>query len=82
MHLIYYEEGNPVVLQNGEPLGGTFLTSLWDKNEIAADERVFTTPSSIYPGAYMLLIGIYILETIQTLQVKKQGIRIPKDAMA
>jgi len=72
VHLL--DASDQVVAQHdGQPLGGTYPTSVWDAGEIVADQHLLTLPVDRPPGDYRLRAGLYLLETGQRLQVEGDG---------
>lgn len=62
---------NQVVVQrDGEPGGGTFPTTDWQKDEIVADNHGLPLPPGTPPGDYRLIVALYDAETGARLAVQ------------
>jgi len=61
-------EGQMVVGQDGQPVGGRYPTGIWEPGEIIADERTFDT-GGLPSGKYQLEVGMYRLATGERLPV-------------
>jgi hypothetical protein len=72
VHLL--DAGGGVITQHdGQPLEGTYPTSVWDEGEAVADPHLLSLPSDLAPGDYRLRVGLYLLETGERLQVEGNG---------
>lgn len=49
--------------------GGMFMTSIWEADTLYFDERNLTVPCDIDSGQYLLLLGLYDIETVENLPV-------------
>lgn len=66
--------------QDAPPLGGSYRTSLWDKDEVVQDRHELTLPADMPAGHYRLVVGLYSLATMQRLPaVEPRGVRLPDD---
>ncbi|MFZ1396898.1 MAG: hypothetical protein WAS33_08380, partial [Candidatus Promineifilaceae bacterium] len=66
LHLLTLE-GEFVLGQDGQPLGGLYPTSFWGEGEVVVDGRSWFT--DLPPGEYQLQVGLYLLATGQRLPV-------------
>ncbi|MCA9918337.1 MAG: glycosyltransferase family 39 protein [Anaerolineales bacterium] len=66
MHLLT-PEGEFVLGQDGQPLGGLYPTSFWGEGELVVDGRSWF--ADVPPGEYQLQVGLYLLATGQRLPV-------------
>jgi hypothetical protein len=65
-----------------QPLGGRYPTSIWDVGEVVRDEYHLNLSRDMPPGEYRLLVGMYLLETMQRLAtVDGGGKAVPEDAI-
>ena len=60
-------EGNLVAQFDSPPTAGVYPTSLWDPDEIIADERFL---NNLSPGRYILQVGLYRPDTGERLSVE------------
>ncbi|MCB8924407.1 MAG: glycosyltransferase family 39 protein [Ardenticatenaceae bacterium] len=60
-------EGEFVLGQDGQPLGGLYPTSFWGEGEMIVDGRSWF--ADVPPGEYQLQVGLYLLATGQRLPV-------------
>ncbi len=79
IHLI--DEGGAVrAQQDAPPLGGSYRTRLWEKDEVVQDRHELTLPADMPAGHYRLAVGLYSLATMQRLPATEaQGARLPDD---
>jgi hypothetical protein len=70
-------EGRTVAQHDGQPQGGAYPTSAWDRGEVVIDEHVLSpAPGAARPlpaGSYRLEVGLYRLETGQRLPLDSGG---------
>ncbi|MEZ4594739.1 MAG: hypothetical protein R3D55_26885 [Chloroflexota bacterium] len=66
LHLLT-PEGEFVLGQDGQPLGGLYPTSFWGEGEVVVDGRSWF--ADVPPGEYQLQVGLYLLATGQRLPV-------------
>jgi hypothetical protein len=59
--------GRPLAQVDSQPLSGTYPTSFWNVGERLADPYLLTVPSSVPPGEYRLLTGMYLMATRERL---------------
>lgn len=72
LHLID-REGRVWGQQDGKPRGGYYPTSLWGVDELVEDLHLVPV-SQVTPGEeYRLLLGLYLLETMERLPVFDEG---------
>ncbi|MCA9999490.1 MAG: hypothetical protein KDE56_27190, partial [Anaerolineales bacterium] len=64
LHLLT-PEGEFVLGQDGQPLGGLYPTSFWGEGEMVVDGRSWF--ADVPPGEYQLQVGFYLLATGQRL---------------
>ncbi len=60
-------DGQPLAQTDSQPLNGTYPTSYWDEGERLADPYLLNVPSSVPPGEYQLVTGMYLLATRERL---------------
>ncbi|CAG0995247.1 hypothetical protein ANRL3_03074 [Anaerolineae bacterium] len=51
--------GKIVAQKDDQPQHGAYPTSLWNANEIVADEYAFAIPRATPPGEYRIIVGVY-----------------------
>jgi 4-amino-4-deoxy-L-arabinose transferase-like glycosyltransferase len=61
--------GSLVAGYDSQPLGGYFPTSQWPAHEIVTDQLRLPLPADLPAGSYTLIIGMYLLETLERLPV-------------
>ncbi|NIN65363.1 MAG: hypothetical protein GTO63_11820 [Anaerolineae bacterium] len=69
VHLVG-QDGGIVSQDDGQPDGGFYPTSYWDKGEVVRDEHVLTVPPVPGVGEYELRVGMYTVEDMQRLPVE------------
>ena len=80
VHLVG-EEGQPLAQGDGPPLSGDYPTDLWVTGEVIADGRAVALPGNLPSGRYILLVGLYSLQTGERLlALDEQGARLSADA--
>ena len=62
-------EGEIVSQADGQPIGGTYPTSIWDVDEVVIDAYRMPIEMDMPAGEYRLLIGFYLLETLDRLPI-------------
>ncbi|MFQ6059481.1 MAG: hypothetical protein ACE5MB_11455, partial [Anaerolineae bacterium] len=67
------EQGRRWGQQDGQPLAATYPTSRWASDEVIVDRRHPILAQDAPPGRYQVLIGLYLLETGQRLQLEGGG---------
>jgi len=72
VHLVG-QDGGIVSQDDGQPDGGFYPTSYWDKGEVVRDEHVLTVPPKLGVGEYELRVGMYALEDMHRLPVEGCG---------
>ncbi len=79
MHMID-EDGQIVAQGDSQPRDGNYPTDIWDEGEIIADKHVLPLPSHLAEGEYRLMVGMYLLETMQRLPaLDANGMRLSDD---
>jgi hypothetical protein len=68
IHLVD-EDGEIVSQADGQPMGGTYPTSIWDVNEVVIDAYRLPIEMDMPAGDYTLLVGLYRLETLDRLEI-------------
>jgi len=63
------QDGRMWAGQDNWPQNGEFPTSLWMAGEFITDTYEIDLPPDIPPGAYQIEVGMYLLETMERLQV-------------
>lgn len=61
LHLLD-QDGNLVAQRDSEPGGGLSLTSTWVPGQLVEDNHGLLIPAGIEPGAYNLILGLYVLD--------------------
>jgi len=61
--------GEIVSQADGQPMGGTYPTSIWDRGEIVFDAYRLPIETDMPAGQYRLLVGLYRLETMTRLDL-------------
>jgi 4-amino-4-deoxy-L-arabinose transferase-like glycosyltransferase len=67
------EQGRRWGQQDGQPLAASYPTSRWGTDEVILDRRHPTVVRDAPPGRYQVLVGLYLLETGQRLQLESGG---------
>jgi hypothetical protein len=65
---------------DSQPLSGDYPTSLWDTGEVILDPHELDL-STVPPGEYRILAGLYNLSTGARLPARAGNIRLPDDAV-
>ena len=52
-----------IVQRDGEPAGGSMPTTVWQKDEIVADNHGLSLPLGTPPGEYRLIVAVYDSDT-------------------
>ncbi|MFB0533517.1 MAG: ArnT family glycosyltransferase [Anaerolineae bacterium] len=74
------KEGRILAQRDSQPCGGAYPTSLWDRDEIVEDEHELTLPGGMPAGEYQVVVGMYLLETMQRLPIfDGNGNHLPND---
>jgi hypothetical protein len=60
-------QGKLVAQADNWPLQGRYPTSLWQEADVVRDTIIVSLPSSVAPGDYRLLAGMYLLRTMERL---------------
>lgn len=61
------EEEETLMQDDGHPRNGYYPTSFWHKGEIIEDEYYLCLPRNMGSGTYDILVGVYLLQTMQRL---------------
>ncbi len=64
-----------------QPLSGHWPTSRWQPGQKFVDKFVLEVDEAAPPGQYLLLVGLYDVNTGQRLPVTLDGLRLPDDAI-
>ncbi len=73
LHLVD-QSGNLIAQRDGEPGGGTAITTEWQPGEVAIDNHGLLIPINIPPGEYQLIMGLYdISDPADRLSVTLRG---------
>jgi 4-amino-4-deoxy-L-arabinose transferase-like glycosyltransferase len=67
------EDGQLWGQHDGQPEGGFYPTSFWDKGEVVVDEHEIVLRADTPPGAYQIVTGLYRLDTGERLAVNMGG---------
>lgn len=68
IHLVS-ADGEIVSQADGQPVGGTYPTSIWDVDEVIIDAYRLPIETDMPAGAYRPLVGLYRLETGERLSI-------------
>jgi len=60
---VYTHDGRLVAQGDGLPLGGTFPFRFWEPGDIVRDIRHIQLPEDLYPGEYVIGVGLYRSDT-------------------
>ena len=66
-HLVRVGDPHPVAQHDKRPLDGDYPTVAWAPGEVVVDTYHIRVPADIPPGTYMVVTGLYQLETLQRL---------------
>lgn len=80
------ESGPPLAQHDDQPQDGTYPTSFWDVGEVVTETRTIHIPPDVPAGDYVLLTGLYVLETSRRLpyvgpEGVVQGDSVPLDTV-
>ena len=67
VHVTRLDSPQPLAHHDGLPANGEQPTTTWVKGEYITDEHTLTLPPDIAPGAYRVLVGLYLPRTGQRL---------------
>jgi hypothetical protein len=67
------KDGQLVAQRDSMPNNDFSPTLLWSPNQVVADRRVLRLPSSLSPGIYRLVTGMYRYRTLERLPVTRSG---------
>ncbi len=70
-------EGNIVAQKDNPPADGFYPTTKWAVGEVVRDQYDLLIPPETLPGQYRLVIGMYLAETGERLNVLKDGVPLP-----
>jgi len=76
LHLVR-EDGQLIAQSDGEPANWTRPTTGWLIGEVVMDERVLRIPADTRAGEYVLLCGLYNLDTLERLSTTDGTEAIP-----
>ncbi|MFO7917980.1 MAG: phospholipid carrier-dependent glycosyltransferase [Anaerolineae bacterium] len=63
------EQGNVVTQSDGFPLEERYPTSRWQPGQLLGDRHTLSVPAGTPPGTYRFAVGMYLLETMERLDV-------------
>jgi hypothetical protein len=63
-------DGSMTGQRDGQPVGGTYPTSLWLPGEVVSDVYEIPVRADAAPGAHRLEVGMYVTETGARLPVE------------
>ncbi len=69
-HLVREGDPHPVAQHDKRPLDGDYPTIAWAPGEVVVDEYRIEVPENISPGTYLIVTGLYRLETLQRLPLQ------------
>lgn len=64
---LYDGRGNLIAQSDGWPVGGNYPTSAWVPGEYLEERRTIPLPSSLAPGTYTVMVGMYDAKTMERL---------------
>jgi hypothetical protein len=64
---------------DGQPVGGSYPTSVWRRGDIVWDRRRLEVPASAGVGTYRLVAGMYRRETLKRLDAETPAGRAESD---
>ncbi len=70
-HLVRVGEPRPIAQHDKRPLDGDYPTIAWAPGEVVVDTYQIRVPENALPGTYMVVAGLYRLETLQRLPLKE-----------
>ncbi len=70
-HLVREGDPHPVAQHDKLPLDGDYPTVAWAPGEIVADTYRIHVPEELPPGTYMVVTGVYHLQTLQRLPLRE-----------
>ncbi|MFP3895679.1 MAG: ArnT family glycosyltransferase [Anaerolineales bacterium] len=65
-------EGNVVTQSDGFPLEDRYPTSQWQREQLLGDRHTLSVPANTPPGTYRFAAGMYLLETMERLDVVEE----------
>lgn len=65
--------------EDSQPLHGFYPTSQWDVGDMVVDEHSVSVKPDAPPGEYQLLVGMYLLSTMERLPVLDDDGRVVED---
>jgi hypothetical protein len=75
------EEGKIIAQHDCQPRFGNYPTSIWDSGEVIPDEHHLSIGRETPLGEYRLIVGMYLLATMERLPAFERGRRLPMDAI-
>jgi len=72
-------EGNIWGQKDNPPVDGFYPTTLWTQDEIVRDQYDMMVSPDAPPGKYWLAIGMYLAETGERLEVRREGIPLSEN---
>ncbi|MGQ9676445.1 MAG: hypothetical protein ACUVX1_12355 [Chloroflexota bacterium] len=76
------EAGQLVAQVDSQPGNGAYPTSIWDKDEYVRDEHFLSTPRDLPEGDYTLVVGMYLPQNGQRIQVLDRAGMVAGDAIS
>jgi hypothetical protein len=67
------EDGRLITQYDGQPQGGWYPTTIWDVGEVVTDSVTLNLPADPPSGGYQMVVGVYLLETLERLPVIVNG---------
>jgi hypothetical protein len=68
VHLVD-QAGRMYSQHDGQPAGGLYPTSKWKEGEVIEDVHLIDVPADTSAGRYSLQVGLYLLSTMERLQI-------------
>ncbi len=81
IHLLRVPDGERVAQVDSEPILGFGPMTRWDPGELVVDEHLLPLDSSVPPGTYQIVTGLYRADTVQNLRVSGAGQVLPGDRL-
>ena len=60
---------------DGQPVAGLYPTSKWKEGEVIEDVHLIDVPADIPTGRYSLKVGMYLLSTMERLQISSGAVQ-------
>jgi|GEM_PF-3512656 4-amino-4-deoxy-L-arabinose transferase-like glycosyltransferase len=74
-------DGHIVAQADHRPANGAYPTTIWQRGETVRDEFTLALDSTVAPGAYQLVVGLYEYPSLTRAPAFVGGARAPNDAV-